>query len=105
MANLVYANDYQQSQAVEDTQREIDQQQEIVDHYDSIRDNAWAERKSARENLISAKEYLVSALEFDDPEQQYNKHNKLLMHVNPLTMQHEKQPQQTKMYWISYSKT
>ena len=68
MANLVYANDYQQSQAIDDMQREIDQQQSVVDHYDAIRDSAWEARKSARENLILAKEYLLDAINSGDPE-------------------------------------
>lgn len=61
MANLVYATDYDKSQAIEVKQSQVNLQEDIVAQAESTTSDLWAERKAARAELNQAKEYLINA--------------------------------------------
>lgn len=61
MANLVYANDYDKSQAIEVKQARVDLQEEVVTEAERVAGRLAAERRSARADLNNAKANLINA--------------------------------------------
>jgi hypothetical protein len=61
MANQVYANDYDKSQAIEVKQARVDLQEEVVTQAEEVARSLADERRAARSELNQAKEYLLNA--------------------------------------------
>jgi len=61
MANLVYANDYEKSQAIEIKQGEVNSQDAVVNRAVSDAGNLFASRRAAQKELVYAKEDLLDA--------------------------------------------